>query len=84
MTKNVTVNAVLAASEATSTSSYEISVDIDEESAVKFEKKQPWAIGLIAYADQSVEDISNMQVYKDPSKKRTFKPSSMVMLSQEN
>jgi hypothetical protein len=25
-----------------------------------------------------------MQVYKDPSKKRTFKPSSMVMLSQEN
>jgi hypothetical protein len=41
MTKNVTVNVVLAAGEATSTSSYEISVDIDEESAVKFEKKQP-------------------------------------------
>jgi len=39
MTKKVTVNAVLAASEATSTSSYEISVDIDEESAVKFEKE---------------------------------------------
>jgi len=39
MTKNVTVNAVLAASEATSTSSYEISVDIDEESAVEFEKE---------------------------------------------
>jgi len=51
---------------------------------LSLKKKQPWAIGLIAYADQSVGDISNMQVYKDPSKKRTFKPSSMVMLSQEN
>jgi hypothetical protein len=91
MVENVTLDAVLTADEAVSTSSDESSIDSNNESGNES------AIEEEALSDEFdslrwsiLEDISNIQVYEDSSNKHTSKLSpfhgqpSMVTPSQEH